>query len=336
MSARIMLFIIILAFNFLVFYSKVFARDPFEMSTNPDLVEKVSSVVAHNVGENWYAVHHQPAQRLTTLLLSVLGKLGSNEVVVSDDLRNGIWLHLSPKHWQQAQRYLPTWDVASPQVDMVAYIVDMESSFIDELGIKWRQAPQTASRLNKDKFTMDMPHDKSIATVHIGVLDRQILALQLSALEQEGRGVIMARPHLLIEDNKEAIIEAGTEVPYSEKTSTGATSASFKKAVLRLKVRPKCLPDQRLLLALEVNHDKVSALSVQGTPAIETQALVTEVAITSGQTVVLGGLFTVTQAQQTEQLPWLGKLPVIGALFRWQSHQVARKELVVFISPRIL
>jgi type IV pilus assembly protein PilQ len=167
-------------------------------------------------------------------------------------------------------------------------------------------------------------------------MDRQILSLQLSALEQEGKGAIIARPHLLIEDNKEAVIEAGTEIPYAEKTKSGATSTIFKKAVLRLKVRPRCLPDQRLLLVLEVNHDKVSSLTVLGTPAIETQGLMTEVAVSSGQTIVLGGLFTVTQSQQTEQLPWLGKIPGIGVLFRWQTQQVSRKELTIFISPRIV
>lgn len=308
-------------------------RDPFQLEHDHSVVTNAAVVVE----EHWHPLHHQSAQRVATLLLSSLGKLGADEAIVGDDLRNGIWLHLTPHHWRQAQRYLPGWDIATTQVDMVAYIVDMESSFIDELGVQWRQASSSSGHHKGDNFTMDLPHDnKNIATVHIGVLDRQILSLQLSALEQEGKGAIIARPHLLIEDNKEAVIEAGTEIPYAEKTKSGATSVSFKKAVLRLKVRPRCLPDQRLLLALEVNHDKVSALSVQDTPAIETQGLATEVAVSSGQTIVLGGLFTVTQTQQTEQLPWLGRLPGIGALFRWQSHQVSRKELVIFISPKIV
>jgi type IV pilus assembly protein PilQ len=314
----------------LFFSAVLLARDPFGD------VQAVPATTVAAVMEHWYPLHHQPVQRVATLLLSVLGKLGAEEAVVSDDLRNGIWLHLTPVHWQQAQRYLPRWDTPTAQVDMVAYIVDMESSVMDELGVQWRQAPAKAAHGRGDNLTMDMPSENNMATVHIGVLDRKILALQLSALEQDGKGAIIARPHLLIEDNKEAVIEAGTEVPYSEKTKSGATNASFKKAVLRLKVRPRCLPDQRLLLALEVNHDKVSALHVQGTPAIETQGLTTEVAVASGQTVVLGGLFTVSQSTQIEQLPWLGRLPIVGGLFRWQSQQQSRKELVIFISPRVL
>jgi type II secretory pathway component HofQ len=323
---RLILYLIIVFLS-----TATMARDPFQATPHGQV-----AINENRVGEHWHPLRHQPAARISPLLLSALGKLEAQETIVSDDLRNGIWLHLTSRHWQQAQRYLPRWDVPSAQVDMVAYIVDMESSVIDELGIHWRQAAAQAPSKGMDKLTMDMPSDNSIATVRIGLLDRQILALQLSALEQEGRGAIIARPHLLIEDNKEAVIEAGTEIPYSEKTKSGATNAVFKKAVLRLKVRPRCLPDQRLLLALEVNHDKVSALNVQGTPAIETQALTTEVAVSSGETVVLGGLFTLVQSQQTEQLPGLGRIPGIGGIFRWQSHHLSRKELVVFISPRIL
>lgn len=318
---------------FIIFFSGMTqARDPFQYEREAAIESPVSS----HVDEHWYSLHHQSAQRIATLLATSLGKLSVEESVVGDELRNGVWLYLTPQHWKHALRALQHWDIASPQVDMVATIVDMESTAIEELGIQWRQGSSSSNHHKNDKFMMDLPRDQNLATVHIGVLDREILSLQLSALEQEGKGAIIARPHLLIEDNKDAVIEAGTEIPYSEKTKSGATSASFKKAVLRLKVRTHCLPDQRLLLALEVNHDKVSALSVQGTPAIETQSLVTEVAVSSGQTIVLGGLFTVSQTEQNEQLPWLGRLPGIGILFRWQNQQIARKELVIFISPRIV
>lgn len=317
----------------IIFFSlPTLARDPFGYERE---TASVSSGLTH-VNEHWYSLRHQSAQRIAQLLATTLGKLNVEESVVADELRNGIWLYLTPQHCKHALRALQHWDIASPQVDMVATIVDMESTAIEELGVQWRQGNYSSVHHKNDKFVMDLPRDQNFATVHIGVLDREILSLQLSALEQEGKGAIIARPHILIEDNKEAVIEAGTEIPYSEKTKSGATSASFKKAVLRLKVRTHCLPDQRLLLALEVNHDKVSALSVQGTPAIETQSLVTEVAVSSGQTIVLGGLFTVSQTEQKEQLPWLGRLPGIGILFRWQNQQIARKELVIFISPRIV
>lgn len=308
------------------------ARDPFQVESREHLSTKAIEVVK----EHWYPLRHQSVQRIFPLLTTALGVLGAEESLLSDELRNGVIMHLSTNHLRQAKRYLSEWDKASPQVDIMATIVDVESGFMDELGVTWRQATRVASPNKRGDFTMDLPRDQGLATVHIGVLDRRLLSLQLSALEQEGKGAIIARPHLLIEDNKEAVIEAGTEIPYSEKTKSGATSASFKKAVLRLKVRPHCLPDQRLILNLEINHDKVSGLSVQGTPAIETQGLVTEVAVPSGQTIVLGGLFTVIQTQQTEQLPWLGNLPGIGALFRWQTHHISRKELLIFISPSIV
>ncbi len=321
----------LLLFVIIFFSGVVFAKDPFEIRADNDAV-----VIKEKIAEHWYPLRHQLVARISTLLTSSLGKLGGEESIVIDDLRNGIWLYLSDSNWRKAQRYLRHWDVSSSQIDLVAYIVNVESSVIDELGIQWRRATSYNTNKFGDKLMMDMPNDNSLATVQIGVLDRKILALQLSALEEEGKGAIIARPHLLIEDNKEAVIEAGTEIPYSEKTKSGATNAVFKKAVLRLKVRPRCLPDHRLLLALEVNHDKVSTLNVQGTPAIETQALTTEVAVSAGQTVVLGGLFTVTESSQIEQLPGLSQIPVLGQLFRWQSQHHSRKELVVFISPNLL
>lgn len=316
----------------IILFSEVtFAKDPFEMRADNDSV-----IIKEKIEEHWCPLLHQPVARVSTLLSNSLGKLGGEESIVIDDLRNGIWLYLTESKWRKAQRYLRHWDVSSSQIDLVAYIVNVESSVIDELGIQWRRAASYNKNKFGDKLMMDMPNDNSLATVQIGVLDRKILALQLSALEEEGKGAIIARPHLLIEDNKEAVIEAGTEIPYSEKTKSGATNAVFKKAVLRLKVRPRSLPDHRLLLALEVNHDKVSTLNVQGTPAIETQSLTTEVAVSAGQTVVLGGLFTVTESSQIEQLPGLSQIPVLGQLFRWQSKHRSRKELVVFISPHLL
>lgn len=316
---------------FVLFSGAVFAKDPFGeviYNTNGNIQEKIV--------EHWYPLHHQSVVRISTLLVGSMGKLAAEEAIITDDLRNGFWMNLTESHWRKAKQYLSRWDVRSSQIDMVAYIVNLECGVMDELGVQWERATNHYTNKHGDNFQMDTRSNHSLATVQIGVLDRKILAFQLSALEEQGKGTIIARPHLLIEDNKEAVIEAGTEIPYSEKTKSGATNAVFKKAVLRLKVRPHSLPDHRLLLNLEVNHDKVSALNVQGTPAIETQALSTEVSVMAGQTLVLGGLFTVSESIQIEQLPGLAQIPVLGHLFRWQSKHLSKKELVVFVSPKIM
>src|SRR5690606_5164313 len=127
------------------------------------------------IREHWYPLHHQSVQRVSALLISTLGKLAGEEAVVSDDLRNGLWLQLSDCHWRQAQRYLPRWDVASTQVDMVAYIVDMDSSVMDELGVQWRQSAPSSSGGRSDSLTTDMLQDSGVATVQIGVMSRKIL-----------------------------------------------------------------------------------------------------------------------------------------------------------------
>ncbi len=142
---------------------------------------------------------------------------------------------------------------------------------------------------------------------------------------------------MLTANQVEASIEQGTEIPYQQATSSGATSVSFKKAVLSLKVTPQITPDGRLQLKVEVNKDRpLFENALLGVPPIETKNVKSEVLIDNGGTVVIGGIYEEEETTNIDRVPVLGELPVVGGLFRTTRKDSNRKELLVFITPRIV
>lgn len=163
----------------------------------------------------------------------------------------------------------------------------------------------------------------------------RFLNLELRAQETDGTIRLVSSPRILTADQAEAVIEEGTEIPYEEASSSGATSVSFKKAVLSLKVTPQITPDGRLQLDLEVNKDS-RGLDTRAGPAIDTKKVKSKVSIENGGTVVIGGVYTEDDTNTTEQVPLLGDIPVLGNLFKTNSRSSDRRELLVFITPRIV
>ena len=164
----------------------------------------------------------------------------------------------------------------------------------------------------------------------------RFLNLELSALESDGRGRIVSSPRVLTANQVEASIEQGTEIPYEESTSSGATSVSFKKAVLSLKVKPLITPDGRIQLQVAVNKDQPRFDARFPVPAVDTKNVRTEVLVENGGTVVIGGIFEEEESSSVARIPLLGELPVVGGLFRNTRKQTSQKELLVFITPRIV
>lgn len=306
-----------------LFCAKTFAaHDPFNVSID---------TVATTQQAHWWSLHHRSPKEMEHLLTALLN-LSTSEHVVADESGHGIWFYGKESSWQRVLACLHQLDTTQAQIAINAYIVEMNASSAQELGLKWHIRPECDT---KNTLHMDLPDSKQ-AQLQVGVIDGHLLALTMAAIEQQGTGTVIAKPFLRTQNGHEAIIEAGTQVPYAEKTDNGGTSTVFKKAVLRLSVLPTALPKHRLGLRLQINHDQVSPLNVQGTPAIETQALQTQVELISGQTVVLGGLFTTQQQKLTEGVPFIGDIPLIGNLFRYQHTKSARKELVVFLTPEIV
>lgn len=164
----------------------------------------------------------------------------------------------------------------------------------------------------------------------------RFLNLELRALETDGRGRVISSPRVLTANQVEATIEQGTEIAYRKETSSGATSVEFKKAVLSLKVRPQITPEGRVQLRVQVNKDRPLFLAGIDEPAIETKNVQTEVLVDNGGTVVIGGIYEEEDTRSVSRVPVLGSLPVVGALFRSTSTVSERKELLVFITPRIV
>lgn len=189
---------------------------------------------------------------------------------------------------------------------------------------------------NED-FLVDLPigsPSASLGLAIVGIPDF-LLHLELQAMQAEGRGEVLSNPRVVTSDQQEAVIEQGTEIPFQEATSSGATSTSFKKAVLSLKVTPQITPDDRVIMDLSVNQDQVGQ-EFAGVPSVNTRAIHTQVLVDNGDTVVLGGIFEQTQREDQEKVPFFGDLPYVGFLFKQTSVRDDRSELLIFVTPKIL
>jgi len=162
------------------------------------------------------------------------------------------------------------------------------------------------------------------------------LDLELSALENEGTGEIISQPKVLTGDKQTAIIKTGTEIPFEESTSSGATSIEFKEAVLKLEVTPQITPDGRIIMDLIVSQDSVGDLLPSGEPVIDITSIETQVIVGDGQTLVLGGLFQMETIHQVEKVPLLGDIPYLGRLFRKNIDSIQKREILIFITPKII
>ncbi|QIL70064.1 type IV pilus secretin PilQ [Diaphorobacter sp. HDW4B] len=163
----------------------------------------------------------------------------------------------------------------------------------------------------------------------------RFLTLELSAMEADGQGKIVSSPRLITADQTKALIEQGTEYPYSITAPNGATTISFKKAVLKLEVTPQITPEGNIILDLDVNKDSRGETTTQGV-AIDTKHVKTQVLVENGGTVVIGGIFTMEETNQENRVPFLSDVPVLGNLFKNRSRQSTKNEVLVFITPKVI
>ena len=163
----------------------------------------------------------------------------------------------------------------------------------------------------------------------------RFINLELSAMEADGKGKIISSPRVITADLSKATIEQGTEIPYQQATSSGATAVTFKKAVLSLDVTPQITPDGNVIMNVEIHKDSPGA-STAGVPSINTNTVTTQVQVENGGTVVLGGIYTSQEQNQTDKVPLLGDIPVLGNLFKNNSKMYNKNELMVFLTPKIV
>ncbi len=163
----------------------------------------------------------------------------------------------------------------------------------------------------------------------------RLVNLEISALEADGRGKVVSSPRVITADKVKAIIEQGTEIPYQQATSSGATSISFRKAVLKLEVTPQITPEGAIFLDVKVNKDSRGQDTASG-PAIDTKNVQTQVLVENGGTVVLGGIYEQNERNTVTKVPLLGDIPVLGYLFKNRQRVNDRTELMIFITPRVV
>ncbi|WP_037587366.1 type IV pilus secretin PilQ [Stenoxybacter acetivorans] len=286
---------------------------------------------------------------------SILTSRGS---ALIDPATNTLIITDTPFVLQKFERLIAELDVPVRQVMIEARIVEANDGFSRALGVMLGVAhnhsntPGTATwvrggstdglgnygdGLGLPNVNLPISNPTSMISIVRSTLS-SVLALELQAMQSENRGKIISSPRILTQDRHEAVIESGTEVPYQEASSSGATSTSFKKAVLGLTVTPQITPDGKIIMDIKINKDAVdrSCNPYSDVPCIATQNLNTRAMVEDGGTVILGGVYREENSNTENKVPLLGDIPILGNLFKSRSRNQTREELLIFITPRVI
>lgn len=327
-------------------------------------VEKLQATlegVVETISVNYAKASDMKAQ--ITDLLSEGGK------VQIDDRTNTIVIRDLPRNVEAVKALVAELDTPTPQVLIEARIVEVDTSFSRELGVQWggswhnRGATQvgvtgiqdsSGSFIPGQPLTNAIPFDPTATPpnyavnlpasiglgagggISFGILrDNLRLDLSLSALEASGNGRVISSPKVVTIDNKEAVIEQGTQIPYSTVSASG-TQTEFIDATLSLKVTPHITPEGSVIMKLEAKNDSQGDIGASGQPAINKKKASTEVLIRDGETAVIGGILQVTRKEDQAAVPWLSRIPLLGYLFKKKTNTSSNRELLIFITPKIL
>ncbi len=309
-----------------------------------------------------YAKAENIANMLTKqgILLTSRGALGF------EAHSNSIWVRDEPSHINTIIRLIRKLDYPEKQVAIDTRIVSISRPFERQLGIKWgvsstpgklsgtlagantalttplNQVP-VAERLNFN-IPATVLQNSTVPPSTIGIALAKLgdfrVDLELSALEEEGKIELISKPRLITSNLQPAYIETGEEIPYQEATSSGATAVSFKQASLSLKVTPRITAHNRVLLEVTISNNKRGAdipLSATAVAvAIDKEEEKSTILVDSGQTIVLGGVYRQDKRKVVTRIPFLGRIPLIGFLFKHTLIRNNRNELLIFLTPRII
>jgi len=313
-------------------------------------------------------INYAKAAEIAAILSSGNVSLLSARGAVSIDQRtNTLLLKDTALVIEAVKEMVEVLDVPVRQVIIEARMVTVSDSVGEEIGVRWGLSGtdgdhvtsgtlEGANSINDianaddgdgdfsnidDRLNVNLPIADAAGTIAFQVLKDggDILDLELSALESENKAEIIASPRITTANQQTAYIEQGTEVPYVESSSSGATSVSFKKAVLSLEVTPQITPDNKVILDLIITQDTLGENVSTGTGnviAINTQEIGTQVLVDNGETLVLGGIYQQRISTDTEKVPLLGDIPYLGALFRSTNESMSKSELLIFVTPRIV
>ncbi len=318
-------------------------------------------------------VNYAKAADIARLFQSVTDKGGeSNDrgSIAVDDRTNNIIAYQTQERLDELRRIVAQLDIPVRQVMIEARIVEANVNYDKALGVRWGgnyvgdqwsvYGKDGARSVDDDGLVklpgtdtvgniklqdglapvpfVDMGALNSTSGLGIGFISNNVLLdLQLSAMEKSGNGEVVSQPKVMTADKETAKILKGTEVPYQEASSSGATSTSFKEAALSLEVTPQITPDNRIIMEVKVTKDAPDFRnSLNGVPPIDKNEVNAKVLVNDGETVVIGGVFSNSQSKTVDKVPFLGDVPYLGRLFRRDVVTDAKSELLVFLTPRIL
>ncbi len=273
--------------------------------------------------------------------------------ITVDDRTNSIIAYQTQTKLDELRRIVAQLDIPVRQVMIEARIVEANVDYDKALGVNWRgvsvgdnnfvvgggggdrQAGTPAGALGS---FVDLGAANPTSSIGVAfITDNTVLDLELSAMEKTGNGEIVSQPKVVTSDKETAKILKGSEIPYQEASSSGATSTSFKEASLSLEVTPQITPDNRIIMEVKVTKDEPDfANALNGVPPIKKNEVNAKVLVSDGETIVIGGVFSNTQTKAVDKVPFLGDLPYLGRMFRRDVVQDKKSELLVFLTPRIM
>lgn len=264
--------------------------------------------------------------------------------VTVDSRTNSLLLRDTAEALRDTERWLKALDLPLEQIELTAHIVTINEEHLRELGVNWGTSPAEVVTQALRNPLLEIPLAVSNpafrAGVTLGQVSGELLNLELSALEQENQIEIIASPRLFTSHQQTASIKQGTEIPYEVKSgNSGATAIEFKEAVLGMEVTPVVLGNGRIQLKLRLSQNLPGrSLNIGDNQvlSIDKQEIETQVTLRDGETLALGGIFQQQRSLSEKRVPGLGDLPLLGNLFRQQTDEQKKKELVIFITPRLV
>ncbi len=289
-----------------------------------------------------YASAEEVYRSLQSERLSLMTPRGS---VTLDARANALLLRDTAAALKETERWLQALDVPLEQVELAAHIVTISEETLRELGVSWSLPAGTeavSEALHHPRLAIPLAAGSPgiAAGVTLARIGGQLLDLELSALEQENQVEIIASPRLLTSHQQKATIKQGSEIPYEVSAgNSGATTIEFKEAVLGMEVTPNVLGNGRILLRIRLSQNVPGRAIQNGDSSIlsiDKQEIETQVTLKDGETLALGGIFQLQRSQGESRVPLLGDIPLLGALFRHQTTENKKRELVIFITPRLV
>ena len=305
-------------------------------------------------------VNYAKAADIAKLFQSVTSaeaKIDERGSITVDERTNNIIAYQTQDRLDELRRIVAQLDIPVRQVMIEARIVEANVDYDKSLGVRWGGSVQNKGNWNASgvssgsSTTIGTPGSTSTNSpfVDLGaagntsglgiafITDNVLLDLELTAMEKTGNGEIVSQPKVVTSDKETAKILKGTEIPYQEASSSGATSVSFKEASLSLEVTPQITPDNRIIMEVKVTKDEPDYLNkVQDVPPIKKNEVNAKVLVNDGETIVIGGVFSNTQSKVVDKVPFLGDVPYLGRLFRRDVVSEKKSELLVFLTPRIM